>query len=406
MLPYGLGRSYGDVCQINGGLGLQTQCLDRFILFDPRAGILRAEAGLSLKAISELVVPQGWFLPVTPGTQYVTLGGAIANDIHGKNHHRAGSFGRHVRRLGLLRSDQGFLELEPGHASGLFEATVGGLGLTGLVVWAEIQLRAVESAYMNQQSLRFSSLDELMSLTSASDDSHDYTVAWMDCSAPSDRLGRGVFHRANHSQSDEDHEISAIEGRPGEGISVPFAPPFSLVNRVTVPLMNRLVWLRSSPTPVSRRVHFRPFFYPLDGLRHWNRLYGPRGFYQHQSLVPEAAGTEPIAEMLLRIKRADQGSFLAVLKRFGAEPSPGLLSFPKPGLTLAVDFQNRLGVDRLLDDLDAIVQAAGGRLYPAKDARMSAAFFRKSFPTWSELEAKRDPRFSSSFWQRVTGVLH
>lgn len=419
MLALGFGRSYGDVCQIDGGLGLGTQGLDRFISFNAQTGVLRAEAGVSLQAISDLAVPRGWFLPVSPGTQYVSLGGAIANDVHGKNHHGAGSFGRHVRRLGLLRSDVGLVELGADDASGLFEATVGGLGLTGLVVWAEIALIPVSSSFMQEQSMRFSCLEEFVGLSAESDRTHDYTVAWIDCSAPASQLGRGVFHRANHADdlkssppaqsTDFTRAPNSNRARPPHSWSsptlhVPVTPPVSLVNRLTVPLMNRIVWSRASATPRNRRVHFRPFFYPLDGLLHWNRLYGPGGFYQHQSLIPEAAGIEPISEMLGRIKRADQGSFLAVLKRFGPLASPGLLSFPRPGLTLAIDFQNRPGVHALLEDLDSIVEQAGGRLYPAKDARMSSTFFQKSFPMWMQLEAKRDPKFNSSFWRRVTGV--
>lgn len=394
LLAHGNGRSYGDVCLNAGGTLLHTRGLDRFIAFDPDAGVLRCEAGVLLGEILDLIVPHGWFLPVLPGTQFVTVGGAIANDVHGKNHHRVGSFGHHVLRLELLRSDGQRLECSPHEHAALFAATVGGLGLTGLVTWAELRLQRVSSPWLQAETLPFRGLEEFLALSAASAASHDHTVAWIDCTARG--AAPGLFFRANAQPA------TRAEPRRRRW-SVPFTPPLSLVNRPGVRLFNTVYRAVHAQRRAPRLCHYRPYFFPLDAVTHWNRIYGPRGFLQHQCVIPTDVAPQALAEILQRVARDGGGSFLAVLKQFGDQSAPGLLSFARPGITLALDFPLHGATTlRLLDTLDRVVADAGGAVYPAKDARMAGADFRRFFPAWESMHAHIDPRFSSSFWRRVT----
>jgi FAD/FMN-containing dehydrogenase len=372
--------------------------LDRFISFDVERGILTLEAGVLLDEIIRLVMPHGWFVPVTPGTRFVTVGGAIANDVHGKNHHRAGTFGRHLLSFELLRSDGQRIVCSPGENPEWFAATIGGLGLTGVITWAQLQLRRVAGPLMSVETIRFANFEEFLQLQGESDRDFEYTVAWVDCLGTGRRLGRGWLERANH-------ESQQPAGRPARSrnINIPIAPPISLINAATLRVFNTLYYHRIRPRHSNQQ--FESFFYPLDSIGNWNRLYGPRGLYQYQCVIPDAAGPSATAELLTVIARSGQGSFLAVLKAFGAMESPGLLSFPRKGITLALDFPNRgPALERLFMELDAVVAAAGGRLYPAKDGRMPGLLFRTGFPRWREFERFIDPRCSSSFWRRVTEV--
>lgn len=399
MLAYGNGRSYGDVCQLEGGSLLLARGLDRFIAFDRATGVLRCEAGVLLDEVLRLAVPAGWFLPVAPGTRYATVGGALANDVHGKNHPRAGTLGRHVRAFGLRRSDGGHLTCTPRQHPELFAATIGGLGLTGLVTWVEVQLAAVASPWLAVETLRFGELAEFFALAEASLASHEHAVAWIDCLAPRGRRGRGVFSRANAACG-----LANGPAPPRRRLSVPFTPPFPLLGGPGLRTFNRLYW--HLPRRRHRTVHYRPFFYPLDGIGHWHRLYGPRGFLQHQCVLPPSVAPAAIAALLDAIADSGTGSFLAVLKTFGALPSPGLLSFPRPGTTLALDFPFRGEATlALLARLDTIVAEAGGAVYPAKDARMRGDHFRQFFPAWEAFARHIDPAFSSSFWRRVMADL-
>jgi FAD/FMN-containing dehydrogenase len=399
LLPFGNGRSYGDVCLNRGGTVLATQSLNRFISFDPESGVLRCESGVLLADVLRLVVPAGWFLPVSPGTRYVSVGGAVANDVHGKNHHRAGTFGAHVRTFELLRSDGGRLQCSPDENSGLFRASIGGLGLTGLMTWVELQLRKIDGPMLKEESLKFANLDEFFRLSEASDEDFEYTVAWVDCASKGDALGRGLFARANHI----DKEPGKITPDNGLRLSVPVEPPFSLINSYSLKLFNAWWYRRQRDRRKVRSIHYQPFFYPLDSIGNWNRIYGPRGFLQYQCVLPGDDGREVLRQMLTAISDSGNGSFLAVLKIFGDKPSPGLMSFPRPGVTLALDFPNNPGVMKLLDRLDDMTREVGGAVYPAKDARMSAASFRSYFPAWQEFSDHIDPGFSSSFWRRVAG---
>ena len=400
MLPFGNGRSYGDCCLNDHGILLDTRGLDRFMAFDARTGRLRCEAGVLLSEILELVVPRGWFLPVTPGTQFVTLGGAVANDLHGKNHHRAGTFGRHIDCFELLRSDGTRLRCSSTENPDWFRATVGGLGLTGLITWVELQLKAISGPHIDQEIVRYGRLDEFFRLSRESETAYDYTVAWIDCAATGASLGRGLFIRGNDARGGQDREARA----PSARLSVPFDPPFALINGLGLRFFNALYYRKQLHGCARSTVHYSTFFYPLDAIGAWNRIYGSNGLLQYQCVIPHRHAEAAIREILGQIASARTGSFLAVLKVFGDLPSPGLLSFPRPGATLALDFPNqgRRTFD-LLDRLDAITVAAEGALYPAKDARMSPDTFRRSFPNWQQLEPFIDPRFSSSFWRRVGG---
>jgi L-gulonolactone oxidase len=344
----------------------------------------------------ELALPYGWFPPVLPGTRFVTLGGAIANDVHGKNHHRTGTFGRHVRRLGLLRTDGSVHDLGPGDAGGLFAATVGGLGLTGVIAWAELQLARVAGAWLDTEDIAFSGLDGFFTLAEASEASHAYTVAWIDCLATGKSLGRGIFSRANPA-SDPDRAPPRRRR-----LAAPADAPAGLLNPLTLRAFNTAYFHLKAAGAGGRKAHYDTFFFPLDAIGDWNRVYGRRGFFQHQCVLPEAAARPAVRELVSQIARVGQGSFLAVLKTFGAVASPGLLSFPMKGATLALDFPNR-GDDtlKLLARLDDVVLEAGGRLYPAKDGRISAAMFQAGYPALGEFVRHLDPGLSSAFWRRV-----
>jgi len=397
LLARGCGRSYGDSCLNEGGTLVDTTRLDRLIAFDRVNGIVRCEAGATVERLLDAIVPAGWFLPVTPGTRCITIGGAIANDVHGKNHHRAGTFGCHVRAFELLRSDGSRVECSPSRNADLFAATIGGLGLTGLITWAEFGLRALVSAMLDAETIRFHGVDEFLALSSESSETFEHTVAWVDATSRGGAFGRGLFMRANHAQ---------VAGPlvPASGalrLAIPFDIPVART-RTVVRAFNAAHFHGSRLG--RRRTHLQPFFYPLDALAGWNRLYGRGGFVQHQCVVAPAHARGAVVALLDAITASGEASFLSVLKVFGDRPSPGLLSFPRPGVTLALDFPMRgERTLALLDRLDAIVMEAGGAIYPAKDARMSRETFARSFPRLEAFTRHVDPAFSSSFWRRVHG---
>lgn len=397
LLPYGLGRSYGDSCLNEGGVLVHAESLNRMISFNSDTGVLRCEAGVTLADILQFCVPRGWFLPATPGTKFVTLGGAIANDVHGKNHHSDGTFGRHVRAFELLRSDGSRQLCSPTENAEFYCATIGGLGLTGFIIWAEIQLLKVQNAFVDDVSFQCENLDHCLQLFEQSKASHQYRVAWIDCLAQGDSLGRGIFSRANHCSN----KVLPAMPVPRKKLSVPLTFPPHVLNKYTVMAFNALYFRKLGAAKKSTRLDYDAFFYPLDNIHHWNRIYGPRGFLQYQCVVtkePRAA----LHALLARIARSGQASFLSVLKEFGELQSPGMLSFPRKGYTLALDFPN-LGQSTLslLNDLDAIVREAGGAIYPAKDARMSQDMYRFGYSAIEKFSQYIDPKFSSSFWRRV-----
>lgn len=398
ILPFGLGRSYGDSCLNDGNYLVDCARLDNFISFDPSTGVLRAEAGVSLATILRTFMPKGWFLPVTPGTKFVTLGGAVANDIHGKNHHCAGTFGRHVRSFGLRRSTGEHLTCSPEENTELFNATIAGLGLTGLITWVEIELHQVHGPYLDTRTVKFRNLDEFFDVSAENDSAYEFNVSWVDCTSTGPRLGRGLFMAGNFSKR------SGTSGHTERAVTFPCDAPSWLLNPLTMQSFNFLYYNKQRTRIVDALTHYEPFFYPLDAILDWNRMYGKRGFFQYQFVVPFDGDRSVIHEIFRVITQSKRGSFLAVLKMFGDLPSPGLMSFPRKGITLALDFPNEgQPTLALMEELDKIVVGSGGAVYPAKDARMSAATFRTSFPRWQDFSNYIDPRFSSSFWRRVTG---
>jgi FAD/FMN-containing dehydrogenase len=399
LLPYGQGRSYGDVAQNEGGVLVCTRKLDRFIDFDSQAGVLRVEAGARLRDILTVTVPRGWYLPVVPGTQFVSVGGCIANDVHGKNHHRAGTFGCHVLRFELLRSDGARILCSPDENAEWFAATVGGLGLTGLVTWAELALKRIPGTMVDVDTLPCTSLMEFASLCEASDATHEHTVAWFDCFSYRNGRFRGLFTRANHASG------SPVPARPLG--AVPFTPPIGLVPRIAMRAFN-YAYFRAGMrgANATQRVPLERFLYPLDRIDRWNLLYGPRGFMQLQCAIPLAQAEQGIGALLAAIAASGTGSLLAVLKRFGGKRSPGLLSFPNEGTTLALDFPyDGEKTVQLFRVLHAIVREHGGRVYPAKDACMSPADFDAGYPEWRRMLPFVDPGFGSDLWRRVTSGL-
>ncbi|MBT2338538.1 MULTISPECIES: FAD-binding oxidoreductase [Pseudomonas] len=396
-LPFGNGRSYGDSCLASNGHVLHMRPLGRFIEANWQTGEICAEAGVTLGEVLQLAVPRGWFLQVTPGTRHVTLGGAVANDVHGKNHHCRGTFAHSVLSFGLHRSEQPLTVCSPTENPQWFAATLGGLGLTGIISWVSIRLRRIQSSRIDTTRVRFGRLRDFFALATELDASHEYSVAWIDCQAKGSALGRGVMIVGDHC------EHGPLEVPTTRAMTLPAPSPVSLVNPFMVGLFNRCYWHMQPASRKNQTLAYSPFFYPLDSIEHWNRIYGRKGFQQFQCVVPQAVAEEALAQLLEVIARSGQGSFLAVLKRCGDIASPGLLSFPMPGTSLALDFPQSGALNNtLLARLDAIVHEAGGRLYPAKDAHMSARDFRQAYPAWERLEAMRDPALMSRFWQRVT----
>jgi FAD/FMN-containing dehydrogenase len=395
LLASGLRRSYGDSCINDGGAMIDMTGLDHFVSFDRASGLLVAEAGVSLAEILKLIIPAGYFLPVTPGTKFVTLGGAVANDVHGKNHHRTGTIGRWIHQLDLARSDGTEHSLTSADSTGLFAATIGGLGLTGVITRVALKLAPIASSDMSVETIPFGNLAEFFLLAAESEATHDYNVSWIDCLGQGNKKGRGIFTRALHKGNGR----LCVHARTGP--SVPIDAPGFLLGRLSLSVFNE-IYYRLAGRPRQTTTSYNPFFYPLDAIGSWNKLYGKRGFYQYQSVVPHINAEAATAEMLGTIADARQGSFLAVLKTFGDIPSPGLLSFPMKGTTLALDFANRgPSTLSLLDKLDAIVREAGGRLYPAKDGRLPAAMFRAGYPGLDQFRTRIDPGMSSTFWRRM-----
>lgn len=398
-LAFGRGRSYGDSCLNSEGELIDTRGLNRLISFDRAGGLVRAEPGVTLGELLQLIVPAGWFLPVSPGTAAVTLGGAIANDVHGKNQHVDGTIGRHVERLTLYRSNDERLVCAVDANPELYGATIGGLGLTGFIADVTLRLLPITSDRLDVQTEMFQGISEFVALSDAFRQSHRYSVAWLDCAAAGKRFGRGVFFAANHVEAPGPLEPIP----PGTRLSIPVSLPSRLLNRHSIRAFNAAYRWRQKPQAGQvRRTHYHGFFYPLDAVGHWNRIYGPRGFHQYQFVLPP--GSEARFEQILsRVVRSGAGSFLAVLKSFLDVPSPGLLSFPRPGVCLALDFADRGKLtEALIRELDEHVMAAGGAVYPAKDRLMTRETFRRSFPACDEFARYIDPRCSSDFWRRVS----
>ncbi|MCK8677160.1 FAD-binding oxidoreductase [Streptomyces lichenis] len=409
----GLGRAYGDAAQNAGGDVIDMTGLGRIRSIDAEAGVVVCDAGVSLHRLMEVLLPLGWFVPVTPGTRYVTVGGAIGADVHGKNHHVSGSFGRHVRAFDLLTADGSVRTVLPG--TDLFDATTGGMGLTGVVLAAEIQLVPVETAWMSVDTERATDLDDLLARLTANDDGYRYSVAWIDLLARGAATGRAVLTRGDHARAAELPRRTRV-GRRGRRdplafrpARLPAPPPFlpeGLLTRTTVGLFNE-AWYRRAPRHRTGELQrLTSFFHPLDGVPHWNRVYGRGGFVQYQLVVGHGR-EETLRRVVRRIARRGCPSFLAVLKRFGAG-DPGWLSFPMPGWTLALDIPAGLsGLGAFLDELDEEVADAGGRVYLAKDSRLRPDALAAMYPRLADFRALRaalDPRgvFTSDLARRLS----
>ena len=400
LAPRGLGRSYGDAAQLAGGRVLDLRGLDAISPVSPD-GLVTVGAGASLDALVGAVIPAGWFVPVTPGTRQVTLGGALAADVHGKNHHRDGTLGAHVTRLRVI-SPTGIHELTPAHGERFF-VHLGAMGLTGVITEATLRLLPVSTDRVLVDTERFDDLDGVMAAMVEGDHRYRYSVAWVDCAASAQR-GRAILTRGDHARVDDVAGATLRPPRPAR-LAVPVTAPPGLLNAVSVAAFNEL-WFRRAPRRrVGEPQRLETFFHPLDGVRDWNRLYGPRGFVQYQFAVPDDAA-EIVRTAVSRLAASRVPSFLAVLKRFGAA-NPAPLSFPQPGWTLALDLPvGPPALPGLLDDLDALVVAAGGRVYLAKDARLAPATVRAMYPRlpdFAALAARFDPehRLTSDLDRRL-----
>jgi FAD/FMN-containing dehydrogenase len=366
----GLGRSYGDSALASEVALLRY--LDHYTEFDESTGILTCEAGVSLSDILATFIPKGWFLPVTPGTKFVSVGGAIACDVHGKNHHKEGSFSDHVLAFKIATVSEGIVECSRESRPELFYATCGGMGLTGIVLEATFQLKPITSAYIDEVILKANNLDEVFAMFEEYD-SYTYSVAWIDCLTTGSALGRSLLMLGEHASTGE-----RTIGKKGK-LSVPFDMPSMLLNRYSIQAFNTLYYNKTTHKRSERKTHYEPFFYPLDGINNWNRMYGKNGFTQYQFVLPKPTGKEGMREILNRIAESKKGSFLAVLKAFG-KGNDNYLSFPFEGYTLALDFKLDTEVLRLLGELDNIVIEHGGRLYLCKDSRMSQRMLQLGYP--------------------------
>lgn len=374
-IPRGLGRSYGDSALAPAVIG--SGRLRHFLAFDATTGVLQAEAGVSLGDVVAFALPRGWMLPVTPGTRFVSLAGAIASDVHGKNHHQQGCFSAFVRRFWMILGNGELVEVSRSQLPDLFQATCGGMGLTGVIVRVEIQLKKVNSAYIRQQTLRCTSLDALFTCIEQQASS-TYSVSWVDCLAPG--AGHSLLFLGEHA-TDEDYSLPSATT-----LSIPMDMPGPLLNRWTVKLFNMLYFMKARSG--FSRLSCMQYFYPLDSLLDWNRLYGRNGFVQYQFVLPESADNAAFRQIFQLIARSGQGSMLAVLKKFGSA-NDNFLSFPRPGYTLALDFKLSRDVIRLLGELDLMVAEYGGRVYLAKDALLSREVFRTMYPRWEEFQSIR-----------------
>ena len=407
LIARGNGRSYGDAA-LNPDLTLSMLAMDRMQAFDAENGLLTCEAGVLLADVLDTFVPRGWFPPVVPGTKFVTVGGMIAADVHGKNHHRDGSFGAHVESLTLVTADGKVRECSRSEHADLFRATVGGMGLTGVILSASFRLKPIETAFMMAETVPTRDLDETMALFEESRD-RPYSVAWIDCLARGTKLGRSLVSRGTFmgrgslpSRLVREPLCPAPVGR----LTVPFDAPSVLLNRASIGLSNALYYRHGQVRGGMHPIHFDPFFFPLDGVTAWNRLYGRRGFVQYQCVLPRAESPAGIAALLGHVAATGQGSFLAVLKLLGPE-GEGIMSFPMEGYTLALDFPMRHGTLALLNALDDITHRHGGRVYLAKDACCTPERMREGYPRRGDFDAIRteaagpSPKFVSALSRRL-----
>jgi len=406
LLPRGLGRSYADQATNTGQFVLKLEKMNHFLAFDEATGVLTCEAGVTLEDIIAVLAPKGWFPMITPGTKYITIGGAIANDVHGKAHHADGSFVNCVYNFTILLADGTVRNASRDENSDLFWGNFGGLGLLGTILTATIQLRKIETTYFKQKAFAAKNLDEMLQAIEASEEEYTSSVAWVDPMARGARLGRGVLTMGNHARLEDlpdNLRSNPLKLGKKAKLTVPFYLPAFVLNKLSVSMLDVvLYWKQKSAPSIS---HYDGFFYPLDMINNWNRGYGKRGFIQYQFVLPVANGKENIRKILLEITQSSCIPFLNVLKKFGKEQG-GLLSFPFEGYTFAIDFPITKDLKPFTEKLDKMVLDMGGRIYLGKDAYLDEATFKAMYPqykAWQEIKHKYDPNnvFSSDLSRRI-----
>lgn len=375
----GLGRSYGDSAIAQNVLSSKYQ--NHFINFDEHSGLLTCQGGVSFDDIIQTFIPKGWFLPVTPGTKFVTVAGAIASDVHGKNHHIDGTFGKHVTSIKLCNEKGEVIDCDPEKNQDLFHATCGGMGLTGFILQATFQLIRISSSNIQQTTYKTKNLEETLRVFKDVQGS-TYSVAWIDCLSTGKQLGRSLIMTGEHIKSGE------LYTKSNSKLAIPFEFPNIALNKFSIQAFNTLYYNKVLKKVSKQIVHLEPFFYPLDGINNWNNMYGKSGFIQYQFVIPFNAGLEGLTEILEEIAKSKLGSFLAVLKVTG-EQNKNLLSFPMEGFTLALDFKVQDGLMALLPKLNKLVMKHQGRLYLAKDSNMPEDMFKKTYPNWEVFQEVR-----------------
>jgi FAD/FMN-containing dehydrogenase len=395
-IPRGNGRCYGDASLAD--TTISTLNYKRILSFDTANGVFDCQSGITLDRILEVIVPKGWFLPVTPGTKFITVGGAVGSDVHGKNHHIDGSFSNHIIDMDVMVADGSVITCSPTQYHDLFEATCGGMGLTGMITRTKFRLKKIETSYVRQKQVKAGNLEELLALFEKYKD-YTYSMAWIDCLARGKHFGRGILIVGEHAKENELSEKQKRKKLDVHGktkFTFPFNLPSWVLNTLTVKVFNFLYYGKNFKKEINNVVPYEPFFYPLDAILHWNRGYGRKGFVQYQFVLPLSA-KQGLINILNRISDEGLGSFLAVLKVFGKQDS--MISFPDEGFTLALDFPVRNGLFGFLDELDQIVLQYGGRLYMSKDARMKPEVLFKGYPRIEEFKSivrKYNPSYKLS----------
>ncbi|MEO5602066.1 MAG: FAD-binding oxidoreductase [Cyclobacteriaceae bacterium] len=400
-IPHGNGRCYGDASLSSDVVN--TLRYDKVLAFDEVNGIITCQSGILLSDLLQIIVPRGWFLPVTPGTKFITIGGAVASDVHGKNHHVDGSFSRHIVSMTVLTGTGATIACSAKTNSDLFWATCGGMGLTGIILDVKFGLKRIHTSYIRQKQIKARNLDEVMRLFEEHSQ-YTYTVAWIDCLKGGQDFGRSILMAGEHATQDEVKSDRKLLPKEKALLTVPFYFPSFALNGFSVKIFNALFYAKNYKKVMESVVHYDGYYYPLDSILSWNKIYGKKGFVQYQFVLPLEASKEGLINILGRINKMGLGSFLAVLKLFGDQDD--LISFPMKGYTLALDFPIRPGLFEFLDELDKIVADYGGRIYLSKDARMKQEIFWRTYPyvhAFQEILRKYDPenRFVSHLSQRL-----
>jgi len=398
LIARGNGRCYGDSSLQN--TVLDTSKLKKFLSFDESLGIIKCESGLLLSEILNLIVPKGFFLPVTPGTKFISIGGALASNIHGKNHHKEGSISEYVKEFELISKTGKKITVQPENTT-LFNETLGGMGLTGIIYSVKLKLKPIESSFIDTTSIKAKNIHELFNLFK--ENNHfTYSVAWIDCLSKGKKMGRSILMLGEHSKLKGSNNSKHLKPHSKKQINIPFKFPDWVLNSFTIKVFNMLFYRKQLKKKINKKVHYDSFFYPLDKLNNWNRIYGKKGFTQYQFVIPFENGEEGMLKILNKISHAGQGSFLAVLKTFGPrDQHSSSISFPEEGYTLALDFKLSRKVRKLLDELDKIVLDYNGKIYLTKDSRMSADTFKKMYSKLNYSTKNSENKFKSLQSERL-----